>query len=580
MTGAELARRGDLSPLLRMLRLSRPLRRKILVAALAGALTTGCGVALLAVSGFLLARASQHPSIAALSVAVVAVRGLSIGRAVFRYGERLASHDVALRALARIRVAIWQRLEVIAPAGLPGLHSGDLLARLVGDVDSTQDLFIRGITPITAAAAAGSGAVLACIALVGQAGLILAAGLLAGGTIVPALCVTAERRAVRQSAQAKGALSSAIADLLAGAAELTAFGAEDLALARAGGRSRELRKLSRRNAAASSLSSALTSVATGLTVWGVLLLGVDAVGAGTIGRVPLAAGTLTALAAFEAVGVLPAAGLALSRAHSAAGRITAILDSPEPSTEPADPLPVPTGPATISLRDVQVRYSEGGPLAVNGINLELAPGRKIALVGPNGAGKSTVAAVLLRFRELSAGTATLHCDGPDSVRRDLRDFRSDDLRALISGCPEDQYLFNASIAENLRIACPPADDAALAEVIERVGLTSWVRELPDGLSTCVGADGAAVSGGQRQRLVLARALLADPAILILDEPTAHLDESARAAFFRDLAVATAGRSVLLITHDLVGLDGFDEIIELDRGRVVEQVTAARVSSVA
>ena len=174
-----------IGPLLSLLRLARPLRSRLLIAAGAGAMATGCGVALLAVSGFLLARASQHPDIAALSVAVVAVRGLSIGRAGFRYAERLASHDVAFRVLAQVRVAIWRRLDALAPAGLPAFRSGDLLARLVSDVDATQDLFIRGITPALAAALVGAAAVLACLALLGPAGLLLAAGLLAGGVLVP-----------------------------------------------------------------------------------------------------------------------------------------------------------------------------------------------------------------------------------------------------------------------------------------------------------------------------------------------------------------------------------------------------------
>ncbi len=189
-----------------LVRLARPLRGQVLVAAATGALATGCGVALLATSGFLLARASQHPNIAALSVAVVAVRGLSLGRGMFRYGERLASHDVAFRVLAKVRVAIWKRLEALAPAGLPDFHSGDLLARLVADVDSAQDLFIRGVTPVLAAALTGAGAVLACVALIGPGGLLLAVGLLAGGVLVPLIAAAAVRKAGQRTAPARGSV--------------------------------------------------------------------------------------------------------------------------------------------------------------------------------------------------------------------------------------------------------------------------------------------------------------------------------------------------------------------------------------
>jgi len=182
---AGLPEEGGRPALLRLLAMARPLRGRLLLATAAGAVATGCGVALLAVSGFLLARASQHPNIIAISAAVVAVRGLSIGRGVSRYLERLASHDVAFRVLAQVRVAIWRRLEALAPAGLALFRSGDLLARLVSDVDATQDLFIRGITPLLAAVLVGGGAVTACLFILAPAAAVLAAGLLAAGLIVP-----------------------------------------------------------------------------------------------------------------------------------------------------------------------------------------------------------------------------------------------------------------------------------------------------------------------------------------------------------------------------------------------------------
>jgi thiol reductant ABC exporter CydC subunit len=556
----------------RVLALAWPLRGRVLVAAAAGALATGCAIALLATSGFLLARASEHPSIAALSVAVVAVRALSVGRGLFRYGERLASHDVAFRVLARARVAIWRRLESLAPAGLPAFHSGDLLARLVADVDATQDLFIRGLTPVLAAALAGSGAVVACVALIGRGGLVLAAGLLAGALAVPLACVAAARKAARGVAPARGRLSAEVTELLAGAADLTAFGAADAALLRARESGRELTRLARRAGTAAGLSSGLSLLVAGLSVWGVLLLGVDAVGDGAISRVPLAAATLTALAAFEAVNTLPAAAVALSHARTSADRITCVLDASAPVSDPAEPLPVPAGPVSVSLRDARVRYEAGGRLALDGVSLDLAPGRRVALVGPNGAGKSTVAAVLLRFLELDDGLATMAPAGCPDDARSLADFRADDVRTVIGGCPADPHLFNATIEENLRLARPAATQADLRAVIDRVGLGGWVDSLPDGLGTRVGENGAATSGGQRQRIAIGRALLADPRVLVLDEPAAHLDAEARSGLVADILAVTSGRSVLLITHDLLWLDQVDEIVVLDQGRVIERGT--------
>jgi ATP-binding cassette, subfamily C, bacterial CydC len=556
----------------RVLALAWPLRGRVLVAAAGGALATGCAIALLATSGFLLARASEHPSIAALSVAVVAVRALSVGRGLFRYGERLASHDVAFRVLARARVAIWRRLESLAPAGRPAFHSGDLLARLVADVDATQDLFIRGLTPILAAALAGSGAVVACVALIGRGGLVLAAGLLAGALAVPMACVAAARKAARGVAPARGRLSAEVTELVAGAADLTAFGAADAALLRARESGRELTRLARRAGTAAGLSSGLSLLVAGLSVWGVLLLGVDAVGDGAISRVPLAAATLTALAAFEAVNTLPAAAVALSHARTSADRITSVLDAPAPTADPAEPLPVPAGPVSVSLRDARVRYEAGGPLALDGVSLDLAPGRRVALVGPNGAGKSTVAAVLLRFLELDGGLVTMAPAGCPDDARSLADFRADDVRTVIGGCPADPHLFNATIEENLRLARPAATRADLRAVLDRIGLRGWVDSLPDGLGTRVGENGAATSGGQRQRIAIGRALLADPRVLVLDEPGAHLDAEARAGLIADILAVTSGRSVLLLTHDLLWLDQVDEIVVLDRGRVVERGT--------
>lgn len=311
------------------------------LAALAGALATGCGVALLAVSGFLLARASQHPAITALSIAVVSVRALSLGRGGFRYAERLASHDVAFRVLARARVTAWRRLEALAPAGLGRFSSGDLLSRIVADVDATSDLFLRGITPPLAAALAGGGAVLACLALLGPAGLVLAAGLLAGGLGVPVAGLLAARSAARRTSPLRGQFGSALADALAGAADLAAFGAEELALGRIEAANDGLLRASRRSAAAAGIGTGLAALVAGVTTWAVLLLGVAAVQAGTLSRVPLAVLTLTALASFEAVTALPAAAIQLAYARTAARRIAVLTDSPDPVREPDEPLPLP-----------------------------------------------------------------------------------------------------------------------------------------------------------------------------------------------------------------------------------------------
>ncbi|MGA8460783.1 MAG: ATP-binding cassette domain-containing protein, partial [Streptosporangiaceae bacterium] len=219
---------------------------------------------------------------------------------------------------------------------------------------------------------------------------------------------------------------------------------------------------------------------------------------------------------------------------------------------------------------VRVRYAPDAPPALDGFDLDLSPGRRIALVGPNGAGKSTVAAMLLRFWDPAVGRVTLGV--PGEAGRDLAAFAADDVRTVIGGCPQDPHIFDTTIRDNLLLARPDASGEELEAAAAGARLLPWIESLPQGLDTRVGARGAAISGGERQRLALARALLANPDLLILDEPTAHLDPEAAAALTADLLAVTAGRSTLLITHDLASLEQVDEIIVLDRGRVVQRGT--------
>jgi ATP-binding cassette subfamily C protein CydC len=547
-------------PLVRLGALARPGPR-FLLGAVAGATATGTGIALLATSAWLLARAAQHPSITALSVAVVAVRALGVGRGVLRYLERLVTHDAALRALAGIRSRVYDRLARSEPLRL--FRGGDLVTRLVSDVDAAQDLLLRGLAPAIVAAIAGGGTVVLVTVVYWPAGGLLAIGLLLAGLCVPLLSNALGRRPGARTAAARGVLATEVTDLLSGAPDLIAYGAMNLVLDRVAAADAELTAVARRDAILVGLGAGLSALLTGLTVWAILLLGVAAVAHGTLTSVPLAVAVLTVLAAFEAVAPLPPVAARLGALRAGAVRLFDVLDAPPAITGVAAPVEPPSGAMALRVRGLRLRYGPAEPWALDGVDLDLPPGRRIALVGPSGAGKSTLAAVLLRFRDPDGGEVLLG-------GLPLTAYDPDDARRVIGGVPQDPHVFTGDLRANLLLAKPGASDAELTTALESARLGPWLRGLPDGLGTGAGTHGTRMSGGQRQRLALARALLADPPIMVLDEPTGHLDPDARRALTADLLDATRGRTTLLITHDFEGLEEVDEIVVLHDGRVLER----------
>ncbi|MEU7384362.1 thiol reductant ABC exporter subunit CydD [Streptomyces sp. NPDC042207] len=559
-TEATTVARGVLA---RVRAMSGPRRGRLALALLLGSLALGSAVGLMATSGWLISRASQQPPVLYLMVAVTATRAFGIGRAVFRYAERLVSHDAVLRMLADTRVAVHRRLERLAPAGLRRMRRGDLLTRLVADVDALQDYWLRWLLPAGAALTVSAATVAFTAWLLPEAGAVLAAGLLAAGAGVPLITAAVARRAEHRLAPARGALATRVTELLTGTAELTVAGALPARTAETRRADRLLTRIDSRAATATALGDGLTALVSGLTVAAAALVGAQAVADGRLGGVTMAVVVLTPLAAFEAVLGMPLAVRHRHRVRRSAERVHEVLDAPEPVREPERPLPAPASPFPLTVSDLTARYAGQNRAALTGVDLTLQEGRRVAVVGPSGSGKTTLAQVLLRFLDAEAGTYTL--GGVDA-----RALAGDDVRRLVGLCAQDAHLFDSSVRENLLLAKKDATEADLRDALARARLLGWVDALPDGLDTLVGEHGARLSGGQRQRLALARALLADFPVLVLDEPAEHLDLATADALTADLLAATEGRTTLLITHRLAGLEAVDEVIVLDEGRVVQR----------
>ncbi|PJE96529.1 hypothetical protein CUT44_18780 [Streptomyces carminius] len=569
------------STLARVREIAHPLRGRFALALVLGALALASAIGLMAVSGWLISRASQQPPVLYLMIAVTATRAFGIGRAVFRYAERLVSHDAVFRVLADLRVAVYTRLERLAPAGLRRTRRGDLLTRLVADVDALQDYFLRWLLPATVAATVSLAATGFTTWLLPEAGLALAAGLLTAGVAVPALAAAVARRTERQLAPARGTLTTRTVDLLTGTAELTVAGALPRRLAAVRAADAALTRIAARSSAVTALGGGLTALTTGLTVTAAAWFGAAAVHTGRLDGLLMAVVVLTPLAAFEAVTGMPLAAQHRQRARRSAERVHEVTDAPAPVREPEHPVPAPAPAAAfpVVLDGVTARHpgqDPGDRPALQDMHLRLTPGRRVAVVGLSGSGKTTLAHVLLRFLDPVAGRYTLGADSATAT--DATALASDDVRRLVGLCAQDAHIFDSTLRENLRLARTTATDAELHAALAAARLDTWAATLPEGLDTLVGEFGARLSGGQRQRLALARALLADFPVLVLDEPAEHLDTATADALTADLLTATEGRTTVLITHRLAGLDAVDEVLVLDGGRTVQRGPYAELAA--
>jgi thiol reductant ABC exporter CydC subunit len=550
----------------------KPFWPQVLLSVLLGALTIGSSIALMSTSAWLISTAAIAVSVADLGVAVVGTRFFGIARGVFRYLERLASHSLTFRILAKLRVWFYQAIEPLAPARLTSVRSGDLLSRVIADVETLDNIFVRVLAPPMVAAVIVLGTAVFMSSFAFSLGLVITAFLLAIGVGLTAFSLTLNRRLGQQLVESRSTLRADLVDAVQGLPDLIAFGQEKAYLTRIQHAARQFSTVQTRMARLNGLQSSLNSLLTGLGVWTMLFLAIPMVSSGKIEGVYLAVIVLGSMASFEAVQNLPQAAQLLEANIQSAKRLFEIADETPAVIDPAEPLPKPAS-ADLHVQNLSFAYETEKNLrssaqsvdknVLENISFDLPAGKKLAIVGPSGAGKSTLANLLMRFWDAEGVTLDGH---------DIRAYQQVDTRRMFSLVGQSTYLFNASLRENLLLARPWAAQADIESACKAAQLHDFITALPNGYETLVGERGLQLSGGERQRVAIARALLKDTPILIFDEPAANLDTATERRLVETLQSVTANRSVLWITHRLVGLEAMDEILVLDAGKVVERGT--------
>ena len=543
-------------------------RRQVLLAVGSGAVASASSIGLMATSAWLITRASERPPVLALSIAMGAVQAFALGRGVSRYAQRLAIHGAALHALTRLRLWLFDVLEPLVPSGLNRRGSGSVVSGFVEDVEIvTASLAKQWTAVIDVCAAVLIGASVAALVLPGAGTLVL---LCATAMIVIAVGLArVSQPGADRAASTRTLLAGAAYDSVRSARELVVYGRRDLV-------EDQLTALHRAAAAASTRQAAVTGLARGVAIAaaatglvGVLLAAVAAHNNGQLSGVMLAVVVLVTLVVLDEVGTLPLA-LSDGNAGDAAARRLGELAALQPlAHEPAVDRSPRTPDATAMLHRASVSAPHAAPgtaLLLHDVTLRVGDGQRVALVGRSGSGKTSVLHTLLHFLEPCGGSATL--GGVD-----VRDMSRAGIARQIAWLPEITHIFDASLADNLRVARGSATTPECAQALTQVGLGPWYASLPDGLATRLGASGRAVSAGERQRLGIARTLLSDAGTLLLDEPSTHLDPESAMDVLATVLAAAGSRSALVVSHEPAVTAVVHDVVTLSEGRVAEATLA-------
>jgi ATP-binding cassette, subfamily C, bacterial CydC len=549
---------------LRLLGFLKPYRWRVALAMLLGVATVVSNVGLLATATYVISAAAIVPYLSMLVIPVYLVRLFSVSRAGLRYAERLASHDVTFKLLGNLRTWFYARLEPLAPARLARYRSGDLLSRVVKDVEELENVYLRVVSPLVVAIMVSLITFLVFHAF-GTAMALAAAGFLVATSVgAPLLVRLLSRGLGRRQLELRAELGARVVDGVQGIQDLLAFGGEERERREISTLAGKLERVQGRTALVTGLHGALADLMAGLALVAILVLAVPLVAAGEVRGVYLAFLALVMVGSFEAVVPLGTAFGFLGRSVHAGERLFEVVDAEPEVVDPPEPLRTPDD-VTLEFDRVSFGYGEGGPLALEDVTFALRPGSRVAVVGPSGSGKSTLVNLALRFWDPLSGEIRLGGCGVGL-------YAQEDLRARIGVVSQNTHVFNDTLRANLLLADPEATDAALHGALARARLEELVERLPRGLDSYVGEQGLALSGGERQRLAVARVLLKDAPLLVLDEASANLDTITERELMAEIRDLMRDRSTLVVTHRLVALEMMDEILVLEKGCIVERGT--------